>query len=242
MNEIVEHKSTSNDVLAVIEKVVMNPDVDIQKMEALLKLQERIMDRQAEIDYHNAMSDLRTELNNNPVIKSRKNNQTKSTYADLEDVKTVVDPLLVKYGFYDKYEDDYPADGIVGTTCVITHRNGHKERNRVQFRLDDKGIAGSVNKTNVHATASSMTYGQRISLCRALGVRISDDDDGNLAGAQTITQEQEMWIVEVLQETESDKNKFLSYMGVSKISDIPASHFEKARIMLDEKRSRMGVK
>lgn len=240
MNEIV--KKEQDVFMSIIEKVVMNPDVDVHKMNAILDLQQKVMARQAELDFHNDMASLKAELNNNPIIKSRKNGQTKSTYADLDDVKSVIDPLLSKYGFYDKYEDDFPADGIVGTTCVIVHRNGHKEKNRVQFTLDNKGIAGSVNKTTVHATASSLTYGQRISLCRALGVRISDDDDGNLAGAQTITQEQEMWINEILHETNADVQRFLQYMGVQKVGNIPAAQFEKAKIMLEDKRSRMGVR
>jgi len=241
MNEIVQKNST-NDVMSIIEKVVINPDVDVQKMEALLRLQERIMDRQAEIDFHHAMAQLRADLNESPVIKSRKNNQTKSSYADLDDIKTVVDPLLSKHGFYDRYEDYFPAEGIVGTTCVITHKGGHKERNSVEFTLDNKGIAGSVNKTSVHAIASSMTYGQRISLCRALGVRISDDDDANLAGSQTITQEQEMWISDILDATQSDKQKFLEYMGVKKITDISAKDFQKAKAVLDVKMEKAGIR
>lgn len=231
-------QETPANVLTVIERVALNPAVDVTKMNALLEMQERILDRQAEIEFNTAMSQLRAELNTHPVIKSRKNAQTKSSYADLEDVKMVVDPLLTKYGFFDRYEDDYPAEGVVGTTCIITHQKGHKEKNRVQFRLDDKGIAGSVNKTPVHAMASSMTYGQRLSLCRALGVRISDDDDGNIAGSQTVTDEQAIWIEEMITSTNSDKAKFLEYMGAKTIGNIPAVAFQKAKTMLLDKQAR----
>lgn len=231
----------NTNMLAVIEKVALSPDIDVQKMEAILAVQERILDRQAQIEFNEDMAKLREELNTHPVMRSRKNSQTKSSYADLEDVKMVVDPLLSKYGFFDRYEDDFPAQGVVGTTCVITHRAGHKERNRVQFALDDKGIAGSVNKTSIHATVSSMTYGQRVSLCRALGVRLTDDDDGNAAGSQAVTQEQAIWIDEMLTATEADRAKFLEYMGVKAIDQIPAAAFNKAKTMLDSKRAKMGV-
>lgn len=232
---------TNLNMLAVIEKAALSPEVDVLKMEALLNLQERIMKKQAEIEFNQDMAALRGELNEHPVIKSRKNAQTKSSYADLEDVKMVVDPLMTKYGFFDRYEDDYPSEGIVGTTCIITHKAGHKESNRVQFRLDDKGIAGSINKTQIHAAASSMTYGQRISLCRALGVRITEDDDGNAGGSQAITPEQSIWIEEMLEATGADKAKFLVYMGVKSIGDIPAAAFNKAKTALEGKRAAVGV-
>ena len=232
---------TKQNMIAVIEKAALSPEVDALKMEVLLNHQDRIMKKQEEIEFNKDMLTLRGELNEHPVIKSRKNEYTKSSYADLEDVKMAVDPLMTKYGFFDRYEDDYPSEGIVGTTCIITHKAGHKKSNRVQFRLDDKGSSGSTNKTQIHAAASSMTYGQRISLCRALGVRITEDDDGNAGGSQAITPEQSIWIEEMLEATGADKAKFLVYMGVKSIGDIPASAFNKAKTALEGKRAAVGV-
>lgn len=249
-NEIVSHetgtqieiKQNGADWSSFITQALSQPELSADVLHKLISAQERVMDRQSEIDFNQDMAKLRRDLNDHPVMKSRNNNQTKSKYADLEDVKRVVDPLLAKYGFFDRYEDDFPADGTIGTTCEIVHMNGHSKKNRVQFKLDDRGIAGSVNKTQVHAAASSMTYGQRVSLCRALGVRISEDDDGNAAGSQTINDDQLVQIEEWIESSGADKDGFLKYMGVRSISQIPASSFNKAVWALKSKQKQSESK
>lgn len=232
INEVAQHEQ-KNDFLSIIEKALSNPIFDADKLEKLINLQERILNKNAESAFNNDMVRLREEL---PiVVKNKRNSQTNSNYADLEAVQDVVYPLLNKYGFFDRYEDDYPADGLVGTTCEIVHRDGHSKRNRVQFSLDDKGIKGTVNKTLPHAIASSMTYGQRLSLCRALGVKIGLDDDGNLSGNKVISNDQGMQINSLIQSSGADKTGFLNYMGVDELEKIKASDFNKAITALNAK-------
>jgi hypothetical protein len=227
-------------ILSVIERAASDPNVDVAKMKALLDMQIVVMDKQAEIEFNQAMAQLRKELT--PIIKNKKNDQTNSRYADLDAIKAVADPLLVKYGFYDRYEEDYPSEGIIGTTCEIVHEKGHSKKNRVQFTLDNMGIKGTVNKTNVHAAASSMTYGQRLSLCRALGIRISEDDDGNLAGAQTITEDQINVLKERLVKSGMDQGKFFVYMRVGGWGEIKVRDLKKAENVIETKIKEDGAK
>jgi len=229
----------SNEVLAIIERAVLSPDIDVGKMKALLDMQLAVMDKQAEMDFNIAMSALRTELP--PVFRNKKNTQTDSSYADLDAIKKIVDPLLVKHGFFDRYEEDYPAPDIIGTTCIIVHKNGHSKINRDQFNLDDKGIKGSVNKTSLHAAASSMTYGQRLSLCRALGVRISEDDDGN-SGVRVIDDERIDVLKKLLEETSSDELQFLKHLNIENLKLLPMSRYVEAKTLLTAKKKRANAK
>ncbi|MAH03973.1 MAG: hypothetical protein CL561_00235 [Alphaproteobacteria bacterium] len=226
-------------VLEMIERVASNPDADVSKLEKIMDLQERMLNRDAETAFNIDMAKLREELP--PIIKNKRNNQTNSNYADLAEIKKTVDPLLSKYGFYDRYEDEFLDGNMIRTTCEIVHRQGHSKRNTVQFALDDKGIKGSVNKTSIHASASSMSYGQRISLCRALGVRIAEDDDGNGSGQEPISIEIAADIdsrINKLTDANEYKNKFLGYMKVNAIQEIPKGKLSKALTALRAKEER----
>jgi hypothetical protein len=225
-------------MISIIAKAASDPNVDVAKLEKLLDMQERIMEKQAEIEFNLDMNNLRVELP--AVVKNKANSQTNSRYADLEAIQKVVSPLLSKYGFYDRYEDDFPSERIVGTTCEIVHKNGFSRKNRVQFTLDDVGIKGTANKTATHATASSMTYGQRLSLCRALGVQISIDNDGNNDRAVLpieFAAELDLLIIE----TKADKVKFLQFMKTDSVQNILAKDYIKARKALEDKKRKAGA-
>jgi hypothetical protein len=214
-----------NAMIDIIAKAAADPNVDVAKLEKLLDMQERIMNKQAEFSYNNEMLKLKAELP--AIIKTKTNTQTNSNYADLENIKDIVDPLLTKYGFFDRYEDDFPSPTRIGTTCILTHREGHKERNRVEMDLDDKGIKGTVNKTSIHAAASSMTYNQRLALCRALSLKVATDVDGNLNNS-VITQEQVISLSDLADKVKADKMKFCKVMGVNSLAEIKVKDYGKA--------------
>ena len=82
------HLTESTAIIQVIERAALNPDVDIDKMERLLQMQERVMDRQAMMAYSAAMAAMQTEL---PSIEER--GQTNNgCYATLEDIVDTVRP------------------------------------------------------------------------------------------------------------------------------------------------------
>ncbi len=220
-----------------IQTMAMDPDVSVEKLDGLLNFQERILDRQAKMDFNTSMVQLRKKLG--PVLKTKKNNQTGSKYADLGAIKKAVDPLLEEFGFYDSYDDDFPEDGVIITHCTITHEGGHSRTNKVRFKRDDAGIKGTKNKTEIHGDASTMTYGQRLSLCRALGIRIADDDDGNAAGGMdepTLNNQQFNEVMGLIDATDSDIKAFCGFMEVEAIKDIKQINYQRAINQLENKK------
>lgn len=215
--------ATQDDLIA---SLAANPDVNVEKMQAIINMKIQTMNYQAECEFNVAMAALRKELG--PVIKNRKNSQTNSKYADLDAIKKVADPLMAKHGFFDRYEDEMLEDGRIRTTCEIVHERGHSKRNSVVFAIDDKGIAGKTNKTQPHGIASAMTYGQRVSFCRALGIRIAEDDDGNAAGNQPIDDVEATTIREFLKRIESTEEKLCEALQVARIEDMNKEQYARA--------------
>lgn len=233
-------EQSGGNFLTIIEQHVADPNFTAEKLHSLIDANERILNKQAEIEFNRAMAMLRKELP--AVVKNRKNNQTNSDYADLDAIKEVADPLLAKFGFFDRYEDEFLDNGIIRTTCEIVHEMGHSKRNTVQFVLDDKGIKGMVNKTPIHAAASTMTYGQRLSFCRAMGIRISNDDDGNLGGSKLITAQQVDVLRKWIDDTCADIKKFCEHFDIPSITEMAARDYQKATDLLKAKEAQARAK
>lgn len=224
----------------LIASLAANPAVDIKKMQAIIDMKIQTMNYQAECEYNIAWIAFRKELG--PVVKNRENKQTNSMYADLDAVKKVVDPLLAKHGFADRYEDETLENGSIRTTCEIVHEKGHSKRNSVEFDIDDVGIKGSVNKTKIHGASSAMMYGQRISLCRACGIRIAKDDDGNAAGREPISAKEMVTVREYLDLTGSAEADFCKAFEIEKLENLNKEQLKTAMIQLKTKIKRQEVK
>lgn len=220
-----------------IARLASDPNVNVEKMQAIIDMKMQVMDyeteREATRAYNIAWIAFRKELG--PVIKNRKNEHTGSMYADLDAVKKVVDPLLAKHGFADRYEDETLADGRLKITCEIVHEAGHVKRNSIEVDIDNVGIAGKTNKTKIHGILSSMTTGQRITLCRACGIRIAKDDDGNAAGRQPISAKEMVTIREYLKKTNSQESAFLDAFKIEALENLNSEQLKTAMIQLKTK-------
>lgn len=164
-------------LLAVIERAALNPLVDVDKMMKLLEMQERIIERQAKAEFSAAFVQMQPELPK--VIRTKRNEQTKSNYAALEDVNETVAPTLHKYGFGIQHKILGSDDKGVTVKVELWHSAGHVESTTMWMPIDDKGIAGTKNKTLPHAVSSSAMYARRVATCALLNISTGDDKDGN---------------------------------------------------------------
>jgi len=82
----------SKGMLAVIEKFASSPDVDVLKLEKMLEMQERVLAKQAEIDFNVAMAELQPNMK--PVKKLSKGHN--SAYAKYEDIDKEIRPLYTE--------------------------------------------------------------------------------------------------------------------------------------------------
>lgn len=168
----------SGGLLGVIARAARDPSVDIDKMERLMEMQERVIAREAKTAYAVALAQLQPLL---PVISERgkilnKQGETQSTYAYWEDVNEQIRPLLSEAGFSLSFRTGRAGSEIT-VTGVLTHREGHSEETTITLPAD-----GSGNKNAVQAVASSTSYGKRYTAFALLNITTKgEDDDGTTA-------------------------------------------------------------
>lgn len=175
MNDIALQET--NSVISVIEKVATSKDLDVSKMEKLLEMQERVLNRQAEIAFNNALSEVQKEL---PAIqRDAVNSQTSSRYSKLESINMKIIPVYTKHGFSLSFGTEETSDKeVLKITCDVSHAQGHTRQYHYNLPWDKSGIKGNVNKTDIHALGSTISYGRRYLTMMIFNLVISDDTDG----------------------------------------------------------------
>jgi len=95
MNELTT-ESVIDPMLKLIERVALDPNADVAKLEKLIELSERVSDRQAKADFDKAM--LGFQIEKGVIEKASVANKTK--YAKLEYMQSIVDPVLRKHQLF----------------------------------------------------------------------------------------------------------------------------------------------
>ncbi len=225
-------------IISVIERAAANPDIDVNKVADLLAMHERVMARESELAFNDAMRAAQAEMPQ--VVRKAKNAQTNSKYAKLESVSEAMTPVITKHGFSMSFGSDVsPLEGHYRVTCRVSHAAGHSRDYHADVPSDLTGMKGQQNKTATHAFGSTMSYGRRYLKLLVFDVATRDDDDGRTAGqGPVITADQVDDLVALIEETQADKGRFLQYMGVDRLADIPAAQLQKALTALQAKRGR----
>jgi len=161
-------------------RLAIENNADLDKLEKLLELAERYDASQAKKVYASDFAVVQANIE--AVLKTKKNKQTNSNYAGLESVIEVAKPVYTEQGFsVIYYEGKADKEENIRVCADVLHRDGHQKTYHLDVPLDGEGIKGTVNKTKIHAKASSVTYCRRILLCMIWNIP-TQDDDGNSAG------------------------------------------------------------
>jgi len=228
--------SETTALVSVIERAARDPNIDIDKMERLLVMQEKIFARNAKADFNAAMAECQSEM---PRIYPRsKNDQTNSFYAGLDEIDVIARPIYTKHGFALSFGTaDCPVEGCYRQTCEVSHRGGHSEMRQADLPTDMVGIKGNPNKTGVQGFGSTMTYGQRYITKLVFNIVIGgEDNDGN---GPTLSKEQIEQIERRMKEAGTNKEQFLEFWRVKSLDKMPSFNFEVIMDMLERKAKRV---
>ncbi|MCC7463321.1 MAG: ERF family protein [Gammaproteobacteria bacterium] len=240
MNAIIERapeaQSEARTIIQVIERAAMNPEVDIEKMERLLAMQERIHDRTAKAAYAAALAAMQPEL---PIIGERggirdRGGNIQSRYALWEDIVGIVTPILSRHGFALSFRTGNDANGVT-VTGVLSHREGHSEQTSLTLPIDTSG-----NKNAVQSVGSSTSYGKRYTASALLNLRTGEsDDDGQAGDGPVLVNEEQVANLEALiSEVGANRAAFLKYIKVASLEQIPVASYESCVKLLQAKRAR----
>jgi len=221
--------------LDVIERLASNPDVNVEKIQRIMDMQEQILTRQAKQAFNDAMFRAQSKM---PIVLKKKNNQaTSSKYAGYDEILKLCQPVYTAEGFSvtfyqghstaeDPLKEDY--DRIMAD---VMHKDGYTKTVHVDIPVETTGIKGNANMTKVHATGSAFQYGRGYLMRMIFNIPTGDDDDGNGAGGKVvklIDDKKKSILLDFLDSKKVDKVKFFEYVGAPDIDHIPDALYPKA--------------
>lgn len=169
--------SNDTNIMAVISRAAADPTCDIDKLERLMAMHERMQARDAQAEFNTAMAAMQSDI---PSIAERGaivvNGQKRSDYATFEDINDVIKPIMQQHGFAITFKVENIAQGL-SVTGILMHRAGHRESTTMLLPLDTSG-----SKNAVQAVGSSTSYGKRYVMSALLNLTTrGEDDDGHAA-------------------------------------------------------------
>lgn len=169
----------SSGLMEVIARAARDPSVDIDKMERLIAMQERVQAREAELAFNQALNAAQSEMR--PIAANASNPQTKSRYASYDKLDRVLRPIYTEHGFSLSFdEDDSPKPDHVRVVCYVSHKSGHTRTYHRDMPADGKGAKGGDVMTKTHAAGAAGSYGARYLLKGIFNVSVGEEDeDGN---------------------------------------------------------------
>jgi hypothetical protein len=187
---LVEQRATAPAVLpdagaSMFERLARDPNVDVEKMERLMAMQERIMAINREAAFEAAFSKMQPAI---PVIDEHGRIEVKgtlrSTYAPLEDIHDVIKPILAEHGFSIRHRTEWPADkpGIIRIVGILGHEQGHREFTTFEAPMDRSDY-----RTDIQSQGSTVSYGRRYTTLDLLNISTRKaDTDGRRKPAAAV--------------------------------------------------------
>lgn len=220
-----EVRTMGDGILSVIARAAADPNVDIDKLERLLEMQERVLARDAKAEYMAALAEMQPKL---PVIGERggikdRGGNIQSTYALWEDINEAIKPVLAEHRFALSFKTRREASEII-VTGILSHAGGHSEQTELSLPSDTSG-----SKNAVQAVGSSTSYGKRYTASALLNLTSrGEDDDGQKGGNHAIDEAQYAMLVTLLETYGASTKRFLDKFKIKTVNDLPASKYDEA--------------
>src|ERR1700757_1357905 len=215
---------SASTVLALIERVALDPRADVEKLERMMAMYERLKAKEAELAYNAAKGRILKKLARIKIVKNRsvlyeieKGNPQKGTYeafkyAPLEEIDKHLRPLLAKEDMDLSYSDEPAKGGCILIRGRLKHLpGGHYEDSFMPAPPDITG-----GKSNVQAVGSTNSFLRRYVACNIFNIVVVGDDDDGTGG--TINEVQTKTILDLIKKAKVGP-KFLKYMKAQSVEE-----------------------
>jgi hypothetical protein len=223
-------------ILDVIARAATDPTVNVEKLERLLAIQERLLADQRRTSFMAALGDLQAKL---PQISKAgritdRDGALRNRYAKIEDIDMAIRPLCAEFGFAFSFDSKATAGGTE-YSCKLSHRDGHSETKALVLPLDS-----GAGRNAVQSAGSSISYAKRYLLGMHLHLVTRDEDDDGNGGHRPVTAEQAAEVRAALASVNGNEARFLNWLAARSFEEIPAANYDRAMKFIDEKRKAAG--
>lgn len=222
-------------VMALFEKA-LSGGVSADALEKLVMLKMKMDDRNAALDFANALSEFQQRCPPIPrtstaQIATRSGGGYQYRYADFEQIAETTKPHLVALGLSYTF-DSSVAGGNLTCTCTLRHVNGHMVSS--SFTLPTSSSSAMSDQQRFGA---ALTFAKRQTLISVLGLALTDPEAPGEGSDPTLVDEDQAAKLKALaEEVKADAAKFLAYLGVESFGAIPAARYGEAVAALEQKR------
>lgn len=227
---------SGNGFLELIEKVVTNPDISVEKVKALLEMQLQVEDRRAKAEFDTAMISAQAEIQALKWDKFNASNQSRNvSYPKIE---KMVKPVREKHGFSQNYDTEPSANPNEMIFCAdVSHVGGHTRRYRLPMPIDGSGPKGGGVMTKCQAVGNGTSYAMRYldKMIWNIPMLVDKDDNDGAEQYEKINKKQVADLRALADEatkngeTGADVIKaFCAYFQLDKLENLPASKYQSA--------------
>lgn len=213
-------------------------DQAVHALEKLVELHRTMQHDDSIKNFNRAFARMQSTLPDIPKCKSVSiSGGARFDFAPLETIMPKIRPVLQENGLA-VYFTEVPAireSSNTRTRCTLVHIDGHSIYSESEAPPDNKNTM-----SNMHKSGGSNSFTARYALLRVLGIVPMDADaiSDSLAGEpiEPITEEQRKTIENKIAKFGVDLERFVKYLNVESIANIPANRFEEANALLEKKK------
>lgn len=178
-----------------------------------------------------------SEFQKRAPIVAKEDQAHDKKYARMDRIWREIRPLLTDLGLSVTWQICELRDQLCHVEGQLRHRDGHGEKLVQDIPLPE--IVRGQNRAQQMGSAS--TYARRYALCAALGIVTGDDDDGNAAGGNYVTDQQARQITELIDAARGidgfNAGAFWKWAGAERAAEIRADRFTDIVAALNRKLS-----
>jgi hypothetical protein len=239
-SSVVQSPVLADSLLNFVARAMADPNINVEKLEVLLRMQREIIIDEARLQFNEAMSAAQSEMV--AVTRNAQNSQTSSRYATLEKIDAAIRPIYTRHGFALEFNSEPIEGSDIRIVCEVV-RGRFSKFYRLDAPLDVVGPQGKLNKTPLHGLGSTVSYLRRYLKCMIFDVVLTNEDnDGNRQvivtdGRMTIAQLAEL--NDMLIRTNTEEAKFLTHhkLECQTIQQVPAAEFVRLKNSLLSKQN-----
>jgi hypothetical protein len=229
--------------MEILREVINNPDVPVEKVQALYAMQREMEADIAEREYDAAMIVAQKEIKALKWDKKGDNN----LYASYPKIEAMLQPVREKHGFSQNFDTEPGPTADQMFICMdVAHTGGHRRRYRLPMAIDGQGPKGGGVMTRPQAVGNGTSYGMRYlaKMVWNIPMLVDKDDNDGAAIVDRINEKQLADLKALADETKRPNEtlakviKNLCYVyNLQKIEEMPVSVYQGAINTLNAKRN-----